>query len=80
MGGAAILRATFGIDVKDQNDPYITIAEKALHSLSMTGNAGSYLGTSLIPFGQILCAYTLPVDYVPLRMSLLELDQTRLSF
>ncbi|KIP12382.1 hypothetical protein PHLGIDRAFT_62333 [Phlebiopsis gigantea 11061_1 CR5-6] len=43
MGGAAILRATFGIDVKDQNDPYITIAEKALHSLSMTGNAGSYL-------------------------------------
>ena len=50
MGGSVILSATFGIDVKERDDPYVTIAEKALHSLSMTGNAGSYLGTSFIRF------------------------------
>lgn len=44
MGGSIILGSTFGIDVQGENDPYITTAEKALHSLAVVGNAGSYMG------------------------------------
>ena len=48
MGGSIILGSTFGIDVQGKDDPYITIAEKALHSLALAGNAGSHMGMCLI--------------------------------
>ena len=44
MTGAIILGISFGIDVTSDDDPYITGAETALHSLAMTGNIGSYTG------------------------------------
>lgn len=44
MGGSIILGSTFGIDIQGKDDPYITTAEKALHSLAVAGNAGSYMG------------------------------------
>ncbi|GJE84148.1 cytochrome P450 [Phanerochaete sordida] len=43
MAGAAILRVVYGIDVQPENDHYIGVAEAAIHSLALTGNAGSYL-------------------------------------
>nr|BAL05105.1 cytochrome P450 [Phanerodontia chrysosporium] len=47
MAGAAILRVSYGIDVQPENDHYIGIAERAIHSLALTGNAGSYLVDNL---------------------------------
>ena len=45
MAGALILSVTYGINVLPKDDPYIAIAEEALRALSLTGNAGAYLGT-----------------------------------
>ena len=45
MAGATILRIAYGIDVQlPENGHYIGIAEEAIISASLTGNAGSYLG------------------------------------
>ena len=44
-----ILSATYGIDVAPKNDPLIAIAEKGMHAMAMTGNAGSYLGKYMVP-------------------------------
>ena len=44
MTGSLIMRLTYGIDVKDENDPYIHTAENALKSIAAAGNANSQLG------------------------------------
>lgn len=43
MAGSLILGVSYGLDVQPENDPYIATAEKALHAMSMAGNAGSFL-------------------------------------
>lgn len=48
MTGALILGITFGIEVNSLDDPYITTAEKALHSMAMVGNVGSYIGATIV--------------------------------
>ena len=47
MTASTALGMTFGIDVKSNQDPYIVLAEDALHGLSKVTNVGSYLGTLL---------------------------------
>lgn len=47
MAGSLIISVSYGLDVQPQDDPYIATAEKALHAMSMAGNAGSYLVDSL---------------------------------
>lgn len=43
MAGALILYIRYGIVVEPENDPYIAIAEKAVHAISEAGSAGAYL-------------------------------------
>ncbi|KAJ6572322.1 cytochrome P450 [Mycena capillaripes] len=49
MAGTVILSTAYGIDILPENDPYVDIAEKALHAMACTGIRGSYLVDSL-PF------------------------------
>ena len=44
MAGATILGVAFGLDINSKDDPYISLVEKSMHSLSMAANPGSYLG------------------------------------
>lgn len=46
--GAIILGITYGMKIQGLKDPYVVLAENALHAMAMAGNAGSYLGTSSI--------------------------------
>ena len=48
MAGAAILGITFGIEIESMEDPYIVIAEKALHSIASVGNVGAYMSEYLL--------------------------------
>ena len=48
MGAAAILGVTFGMEVQPKNDPYVEIAEKAMHAMAMCANAGAYLGEHVL--------------------------------
>lgn len=48
--GSLILSTTYGIDVAPKNDPLIAIAEKGMHAMSMTANAGAYLGELVLRF------------------------------
>ncbi|KAF5308977.1 hypothetical protein D9758_018491 [Tetrapyrgos nigripes] len=43
MAGNTILSIAYGIEVQPENDPFINIAEKALHAAALTVNSGSYL-------------------------------------
>lgn len=43
MAGRVIMRTAYGIDVQDNNDPYIDIAERGLQALNAGVNAGSFL-------------------------------------
>ena len=45
MTAAIILGITFGIEVESQENPYVTIAETAMHAFALVGTPGSYLGT-----------------------------------
>lgn len=47
MAGSAILGITFGFEIQPHNDPYVVLAEKALHSMAMVTNSGSYVGKPL---------------------------------
>ncbi|KAL4246392.1 cytochrome P450 family protein [Abortiporus biennis] len=47
MAGRIILRVSYGFEVKPEKDPYIDIAENALHGISATANPGSYLVDSI---------------------------------
>ncbi|TCD67113.1 hypothetical protein EIP91_000576 [Steccherinum ochraceum] len=49
MAGRVIMRAAYGIDIQDHDDPYIEIGEKSLQALSAATNAGSYL-VDVMPF------------------------------
>ncbi|KIP12391.1 hypothetical protein PHLGIDRAFT_332753 [Phlebiopsis gigantea 11061_1 CR5-6] len=41
--GAIILGITYGMKIRGLKDPYVVLAENALHAMAMAGNAGSYL-------------------------------------
>ncbi|KAI0920701.1 hypothetical protein AcW1_002368 [Taiwanofungus camphoratus] len=47
MAGALIVGVSYGLEVKPKDDPYVETAEKALHAISMAGNAGAYLVDSI---------------------------------
>ncbi|KAJ7888842.1 cytochrome P450 [Mycena leptocephala] len=48
MAGEIIMYVAYGIDVKPANDPYVTLAEAAVHSLADVGGPGRFL-VDLIP-------------------------------
>ncbi|KAJ7123980.1 cytochrome P450 [Mycena crocata] len=43
MAGDVILSTVYGIDERPENDPYLDIAEKALHAMAATANSGAWL-------------------------------------
>ncbi|GJE96580.1 cytochrome P450 [Phanerochaete sordida] len=43
LTGAIIIGVTYGLDVQQENDPNVLLAEKAIFSMAMTGVAGTYL-------------------------------------
>ncbi|GJE99021.1 cytochrome P450 [Phanerochaete sordida] len=45
--GKLIMSVTYGIDVRSADDPYITIARKALYAINVAGNVGTYLVDSI---------------------------------
>lgn len=47
LTGAIIIGVTYGLDVQQENDPNVLLAEKAIFSMAATGVAGTYLGTQL---------------------------------
>lgn len=54
LAGSEILRTAYGINVQSPEDPFIETAEHALHAMSMTANAGSYL-VDIVPICEHLC-------------------------
>lgn len=46
MTGEIIMGVAYGIDVTSQDDPYIVMAENAMTSFAVAGNAGASLGKS----------------------------------
>ncbi|EKM55855.1 uncharacterized protein PHACADRAFT_209373 [Phanerochaete carnosa HHB-10118-sp] len=42
MTASMILGVTYGMELHTDNDPYVILAEKAVHSMAATGNMGSY--------------------------------------
>lgn len=48
------LDAVYGIETREENDPYILLIENAVHSLIVTANAGSYAGEFYIPGPSVL--------------------------
>ena len=54
----------YGIDVKHANDPYISVAQKALYAMNVTGNVGTYL-VDYIPACKSIRTYEkVDIDYV----------------
>ncbi|EKM55856.1 uncharacterized protein PHACADRAFT_256765 [Phanerochaete carnosa HHB-10118-sp] len=53
MTGSIILGITFGMELLPENDPYVTLAEKALHAMAEVGNVGSYM-VDYLPWLQYL--------------------------
>ncbi|KAF9545038.1 cytochrome P450 [Agrocybe pediades] len=49
MAGETIMAISYGIQVKEENDPYVTTAEAALHGLCMAALPGAFLVDAL-PF------------------------------
>lgn len=47
MTGELIMSVTYGIDVQPSNDPYIDLAERALHSLVAAVVPGAFLVDSI---------------------------------
>ena len=47
MFGKLIMKITYGIDVSSSDDPYISIAQKALYAITVAGNVGTYLVDSI---------------------------------
>jgi len=47
LAASTIMRVTYGIEVKETNDIYITAAEKAVHTMSATANPGSFVVDTL---------------------------------
>ena len=44
MAGYNILNIVYGMEIQEENDPFIALVEEAVHILSKFGNAGQYLG------------------------------------
>ena len=66
MTGAIIIGVTYGLDVQQENDPNVLLAEKAIFSMAMTGVAGTYLGTALFySVDHGLLIRTSLVDWLP---------------
>ena len=55
MAGSTILSVTYGIKVLPKEDPFITIAERALNTLNACANPGSYMGKSRATLLSFLC-------------------------
>lgn len=49
MAGQVILAIAYGIDVRPQGDPYVALAEKALHGVSLASSMGGGL-FDLVPW------------------------------
>ncbi|KAI0348408.1 cytochrome P450 [Trametopsis cervina] len=49
MAGSKILKIAYGIEIQEQDDPFIHMAEQAMQSISAATNAGSYL-VDFLPF------------------------------
>ncbi|KAK7044445.1 cytochrome p450 [Favolaschia claudopus] len=47
MAGMIILSTAYGIDILEENDPYVGISEKALQAMATAANPGAYLVDSL---------------------------------
>ena len=47
MAGETIISVTYGLPIKPTNDPYIEIAEKAVHQLALVVVPGKYLVDTL---------------------------------
>ena len=66
MTGSIILGVTFGMNIQPDNDPHIALAEKALHSMAMVGNVGSYMGSYLVSTALGFRSLLGVVDYLPI--------------
>lgn len=53
MTGAIILGITFGMELQPENDPFVALAEEALHAMAQVGNVGSYI-VDYLPWLQYL--------------------------
>jgi hypothetical protein len=49
MAGQAILAIAYGIEVRPHGDPYVAIAEKAIHAMSLATRMGGGL-FDLVPW------------------------------
>jgi hypothetical protein len=49
MAGQVILRIAYGIDVQQQNDPFVALAEQALHSVTLASSLGGGI-FDMVPF------------------------------
>lgn len=67
MTGSTILGITYGIDVKPKDDPFVLLAEKALHSMAAVGNVGAYMGTFSCMHPRSIPLNTSIVDFLPIR-------------
>ena len=47
MAGSTVFKVVYGIDVKDNDDPRIQIAEEAMKVVSVVARTGAYLGEYL---------------------------------
>ncbi|KAJ7574308.1 cytochrome P450, partial [Mycena floridula] len=47
MNGFVTLSISYGIDVKEANDPYLTISENSLQAMAAAGNPGSFMVDAL---------------------------------
>lgn len=67
MTGSTILGITYGIDVKPKDDPFILLAERALHSMAAVGNVGAYMGKFFCIHLRSMSLNTSIVDLLPIR-------------
>ncbi|EKM58562.1 uncharacterized protein PHACADRAFT_253005 [Phanerochaete carnosa HHB-10118-sp] len=49
MSAATILGVTYGMDIRDNSDPYVVLAKKAMHSIVRATTPGSYM-VEYVPF------------------------------
>ena len=66
MTGSIILGITFGMEVQPRDDPYVLLAEKALHTIAVAGNVGAYLGTFASSFQIYALLMSHVVDLFPI--------------
>lgn len=57
MAGQVILAIAYGIDVRPHGDPFVDIAEKALHAVSLASSMGGGL-FDLVPWRRFPSIHT----------------------